>query len=213
MYQNHRSQRESSKSSFQLKHFITCPLKLVNCQLSRHQSKGVSTLKMKSGNRVNNVAYLRILTVSALHSLHGVLGAGIDIGVSGAKPSKSRPLQYCTIGSLLSSIECMTEVSPEVCLKPIVHVNCDGIDLMFTHETQTLMCIVCFSKIPIVTANVDLNLELVNSLVNLFGCNEIIITNYLFVISTSFPLNKKVICFSCFPRQISNKISNQGLNV
>jgi len=183
--------------------------------------KYYDTLKMESGTRVNNVAYLRILTVSALKSLRGVLGSGVGIGVSGAKPSKSRPLQCCTIGSLLSSIECMTEVSPEVRLKPIVRVDCDGIDLMFTHETQTLMCIVRFSKIPIVTANVatsrisaavvnaeasgafvgacfhyqeemfevtaivetlcrcqslehdyktvDLNLELVNRLVNLFG--------------------------------------------
>lgn len=79
----------------------------VKASLSRSQRivKYYDSRKTESGSRVNNIAYLCIITVSALNSLRGVLGSGIGVGAARNKPSKSRPLQYCTIGSLLSSIE------------------------------------------------------------------------------------------------------------
>jgi hypothetical protein len=104
--------------------------------------KYYDTLKMESGSRVTNVAYLHILTVSAINSLRGVLGSGIGVGAAGTKPSKSQPLKYCTIGSLLSSIECMPDLPPEVLQHPTKCVECDGIEFMYTHETQTLSCTV-----------------------------------------------------------------------
>lgn len=39
----------------------------------------------------SDVAYLCILTVSALNSLHAVLGAGLGLGVTGAKLSEACP--------------------------------------------------------------------------------------------------------------------------
>jgi hypothetical protein len=116
--------------------------------------KYYDTLKTESGSRVNNLAYLRILTSSALNSLRSVIGFGIGIGAAGVRPSKARPLQYCTIGSLLSSVECPTDIPAEILRKPTTRVECNGIDFIYTHETQTLMCTVRFSKIPVVTADV-----------------------------------------------------------
>jgi hypothetical protein len=207
-------------------HYIllkVCVLSAVQASTQRRQRivKYYDSLKMESGSRVTNVAYLRILTVSALNSLRGILGSGIGIGAAGTKPSKSQPLKYCIIGSLLSSIECATDLPPELLQHPTRRVECDGIEFVYTHETQTLSCTVRFSKIPItapeiatsrisaayVAANVvgafvgacfhyekemfevvaiyeslcrcqslehdnrkiDLNIELVNNLVNLFG--------------------------------------------
>ncbi len=131
-------------------------LSAVKTSLQRRQRivKYYDTLKTESGSRVNNIAYLRILTASGVTSLRSVLGAGIGIGAAGVRPSKSRPLQYCTIGSLLSSVECPRDIPPEVLRKPITHVDCNGIDFIYTYETQTLLCTVRFSKIPVVTADV-----------------------------------------------------------
>jgi hypothetical protein len=131
-------------------------LSAVKTSLQRRQRivKYYDTLKTESGSRVNNIAYLRILTASGVTSLRSVLGVGIGIGAAGVRPSKARPLQYCTIGSLLSSVECPTDIPPEVLRKPITRVDCNGIDFIYTYETQTLLCTVRFSKIPVVTADV-----------------------------------------------------------
>jgi len=111
MSQNHKSQREYF-DFFWLDAFHYLSLKVggypaVKASLSRSKRivKYYDSRKTESGSRVNNIAYLCIITVSALNSLRGVLGSGIGVGAAGNKPSKSRPLQYCTIGSLLSSIE------------------------------------------------------------------------------------------------------------
>jgi len=131
-------------------------LSAVKTSLQRRQRivKYYDTLKTESGSRVNNIAYLRILTASGVTSLRSVLGVGIGIGAAGVRPSKARPLQYCTIGSLLSSVECPTDIPPKVLRKPITRVDCNGIDFIYTYETQTLLCTVRFSKIPVVTADV-----------------------------------------------------------
>jgi hypothetical protein len=129
---------------------------VVNISMQRRQRiiKYYDTLKSESGSRVNNIIHLRILTLPALESLRRVLGIGIGIGAAGLRPSKSRPLQYCTIGSLLSSIECLPQLSPEVVQNPTKRVGCDGIEFVYTYETQSLMCTIRFSKLPIVTAEV-----------------------------------------------------------
>lgn len=116
--------------------------------------KYYDTLKSESGTRVNTIIYFRILTQSALMSLRKVLGVGIGIGAAGGRPSKSRPLQYCTIGSLLSSIECPRELLPAVAQNPLTKIEVDGIDFVYTYENRSLLCTVRFSKIPIVTADI-----------------------------------------------------------
>jgi len=116
--------------------------------------KYYDTLKTESGTRVNNIVNLRILTKPALESLRQVLGISIGIGATGLRPSKSRPFQYCTIGSLLSSVECLPQLPPDVAARPTKPIGCNGIDFFYTYETQSLLCTVRFSKLPIVTADV-----------------------------------------------------------
>ena len=97
--------------------------------------KYYDTLKTESGTRVNNIVNLRILTKPALESLRQVL-------------------VICTIGSLLSSVECLPQLPPDVAARPTKPIGCNGIDFFYTYETQSLLCTVRFSKLPIVTADV-----------------------------------------------------------
>jgi hypothetical protein len=127
---------------------------IANLRRRQRIIKYYDTLKSESGTRVNNITYLRIVTHPALMSLRNVLGAGIGIGAAGGRPTKSRPLQYCTIGSLLSSIECPTDIAPELVITPLTKTNVDGIDFVYNYENRSLMCFLRFSKIPIVTADV-----------------------------------------------------------
>lgn len=129
---------------------------VVKTSMKRRQQiiKYYDTLKTESGSRENNIAYLCILTNHGLLLLCKVLGVSIGLGASGLRPSKARPVQYCTIGSLLFCIECKSELSQEVIYNPLVRLESNGIDFVYTYETQSLMCTVRFSKLPILTADV-----------------------------------------------------------
>ncbi len=58
-------------------------------------------LKSESASKVVNVTYLRVLTKSSLKELRTILGVGVGIG-----STQYKPLQYCTINSILTSVEC-----------------------------------------------------------------------------------------------------------
>ena len=129
---------------------------VVKASIQRRQRiiKYYDTLKTESGTRLNNVVYLRILTIPAFELMRRVLGNGIEIGATGLRPSKSRPLQYCTIGTLLSSVECSPQLPHDNVYSPTKPVTTNGIEFVYTYETQSLMCTIQFSKLPIVTAEV-----------------------------------------------------------
>lgn len=71
-------------------------------------------LKSESALKLVSITYLRILTQPAMQQLRTILGSGIGIGSTQYKPSKSRPLQYCTLNSTLTSVECPRELPDEL---------------------------------------------------------------------------------------------------
>ena len=56
---------------------------------------------------------LWFLTKHSLLKLHGILGSAVGIGLSCKKPSKLNPHVFCTIGSVITSVE-LPEIIPEV---------------------------------------------------------------------------------------------------
>jgi len=51
--------------------------------------------------------------------LRNVLGTGIGSGIAKRRPTKARPVEYCTIGGIMTSIECGAEAPYEVLLRLI----------------------------------------------------------------------------------------------
>jgi len=78
---------------------------IVKCRISKSQRgiKYYDDLKSESAIKVIDVTYLRVLTKSSLNELKTILGVGVGIGSTQYRPSKTRPLQYCTINSILTS--------------------------------------------------------------------------------------------------------------
>ena len=76
-------------------------------------------------------------------------GVGIGLGVSRRRPTKANPLQFCTIGSILTSVEVGPEPPFEVVLKPDCNVSVNGIDFIYTESNRCLSCIIRFSKVVV----------------------------------------------------------------
>jgi hypothetical protein len=95
------------------------------------------------------VSYLRIITKNSLLALRQVLGAGVGLGLAKKRPTKAVPLSNCTIGCILTSIECVPELPYDVFLQPDTPCGCDGIDFIFYEQHRTLLCTIRFSKIVV----------------------------------------------------------------
>jgi len=88
--------------------------------------------------------YLRVFTKSALAALRSILGRGIGICTAKEKPTKARPIQYCSIGSYILSVEC-TEVLPAaISNSHLVDCQLDG--LVFFILCKIILCIAVFSS-------------------------------------------------------------------
>ncbi len=78
------------------------------------------------------------------------LRAGVGLGLAKKHPStRAKPVQYCTIGEILTSVECGPEVPHEVMLKPESQCAVDGIDFIYSEQNRYLSCNVCFTKIVV----------------------------------------------------------------
>lgn len=113
--------------------------------------KYYNCLRMECTTKVNTLTYLRILSRLALKGLRKVLGIGAGIGLAKKRPKKSSPIQCCTIGGILTSIECPPEVPLEILLKPTSQCTIDGIDFIYYETSRCLSCIVRFTKITVNT--------------------------------------------------------------
>jgi hypothetical protein len=120
-----------------------------SCHRKQSLTKYYSTLRMECSTKKNTVCYLRILSQPALDALRLVLGVGIGLGVSRRRPTKANPLQFCTIGSILTSVEVGPEPPFEVVLKPDCNVSVNGIDFIYTESNRCLSCIIRFSKVVV----------------------------------------------------------------
>ncbi len=92
---------------------------------------------------------MRILSQPALVALQNVLGTGIGLGLAKRRPTKARPVEYCTIGGILTSIECGAEAPYKVVLNPDCQCTVDGIDFIYSEQNRFLSCTVHFSKITV----------------------------------------------------------------
>ncbi len=111
-------------------------------------------LSMKSSCRLNQVFVIRILTESALTILRECLGIGIGIGLGKPRPTKSRPLAYCCMNDIITSIEVAAMIPDDFINNKKHRLNCDGIDLLYTVESQTLQCNVRCTKLVVNTEQV-----------------------------------------------------------
>jgi hypothetical protein len=108
-----------------------------------------NTLRMELCCNNDTLSYLRILSKPSLAALRKVLGAGVGLGLAKKRPTKTKPVGCCTIGGLLTSVECGAEVPYEVFLEPDHHCGRDGIDFIYYEKNRCLTCTVRFSKIVV----------------------------------------------------------------
>ena len=97
----------------------------------------------------NTVTFLRILSVPALAAIREVLGLGVGLGLAKKRPTKSMPVGYCTIGGILTSVECGHQGPAEVLVKPDCSCAADGIDFIYSERNGNLSCTNSFSKIAV----------------------------------------------------------------
>jgi hypothetical protein len=128
----------------------------INCCASRDQQsiKYYDDLKSESATKVIDVTYLRVLTKSSWNNLRNILGIGVGIGSTQYKPSKTRPLQYCTTNSILTSVECHSILPAQFLRKPLLPCFTDGIELSYYEQNSTPSCHVRFSRLRIVTPEI-----------------------------------------------------------
>jgi len=130
-------------------------------------------LKSEFTTKVVDVTYLRILTQSALKEFRNILGVGVGLGSTQYKPSKTRPLQYCTINSVLTSIECAPILPQTFLRKPLHPCFTDGIELCYYEQNNTLNCHVRFSRLRITAADIAMSrIAAVNVVAENTGAHE-----------------------------------------
>ncbi len=92
--------------------------------------------------------YLRILSKLGLTALKEVLGAGIGLGLAVNRPTKQRPVGYCTINCIFTSIECGDVEPKEVVRKPRIKCT-NGLDLIYSEENRILSCHIRYQKFTV----------------------------------------------------------------
>jgi hypothetical protein len=156
----HQPESAISKKSFRLPMFSMEAFwylayrlmgKSIGTSIVRKQSttKYYNTLSMELCCKENTMNYLRILSMPALNALRQVLGLGIGLGLAKRRPTKSAPIVYCSIGGILTSVECGPEIPYELLISPNHPCAMDGIDFIFYEQTRTLSCSIRFTKIVV----------------------------------------------------------------
>ena len=156
----HLPESESTKKSFKLPLFSTEVFWYLVYKLTGHRIgltkrrnqrivKYFNTLQMELHVCETRLSYIQILTQQSLSAMRKVLGAGVGLGVASKRPTKSNPRCSCTIGGILTSIECEQEVPYNIIVKPDSPYHLNGIDFIFYEVQRSLSCIIRFSKIVV----------------------------------------------------------------
>jgi hypothetical protein len=95
------------------------------------------------------LSYLQVLSKSSLDALRKVLGKGVGLRLTKKPPVKAALIASCTIGGLLTSIECDAEPPYEVLLQPDHPCTTNGIDFIFYEKAQRLSCTVHYTKLVV----------------------------------------------------------------
>ncbi len=111
--------------------------------------KYYNSLKMESCIKQSTLTHLRIVSKPGLLALQRVLGAGIGLGLAVNRPTKCRPVGYCTINSIFTSVDCGDVAPASVTSNPRSKCTENGIDLIFSEENRILSCHVRFKKITV----------------------------------------------------------------
>jgi hypothetical protein len=90
-----------------------------------------NTLRMELCYSSDTLSYLQVLSKPSLDALRKVLGKGVGSGLTKQRPVKAAPIGCCTIGSLLTPIECDKEPPYKILLQPDHPCAMDGIDFIF----------------------------------------------------------------------------------
>jgi hypothetical protein len=95
-----------------------------------------NTLKIVYLTKESILTYIRIASSPGLVALRKILGSGIGVGVTKSHPTKKNPLLHCTIGSILTSIECSPLIPGQIIEKPERHSVFDGIDFVYSEQNH-----------------------------------------------------------------------------
>jgi hypothetical protein len=106
-----------------------------------------NTLKMACVTKENILTYIRFASSPGLLALRKILGTGIGVGLTRSRPTKKNPVLHCTIGSILTSIECGPVIPLELMEKPEGRSFFNGIDFVYSEQNRNLNCNVRFTKI------------------------------------------------------------------
>lgn len=101
-----------------------------------------NNLEMEAKTTLVHKHYLKVTSSDSLVLFREILGDGIGIGLAKDRPTKRNPLGYCTINSILTSVEVPDDVPDNA-----LHQGGDGIYLIFTEQKRLLTCNIRFSNI------------------------------------------------------------------
>jgi len=113
-----------------------------------------SSLKMEARAGIVTKHYVRVLHKLAMLELCRILGSIIGLGISSSRPTKKVRYKYCTINSVLNSVELQEELPNEVISHPMKRTGCDGIDLVYRTECRQLACTIRFTKLHVSSAEI-----------------------------------------------------------
>lgn len=159
----HQPESVTSRKSFRLPLFsmesfwyLAAKVKYRSVSLSIERKQNVTkyynTLTMENYCKTNTLTYIRILSVPALQALRKVLGRGLGLGLAKKRPTKANPVGYCTIGGILTSLECGPHAPHDIISKPDGHCGADGIDFIYSEQNRVLSCTVRFTKVVVQNA-------------------------------------------------------------
>jgi len=116
-----------------------------------------NTLKMAVVTKENLLTYVRVASAPGIAALRKILGMCIGVGITKGRPTKKDPVIHCTIGSILTSVECSAEIPVDLVRKPEGRSFLNGIDFVYSEQNRNLHCNVRFTRIAVSSAHVATN--------------------------------------------------------
>jgi hypothetical protein len=73
----------------------------------------------------------------------------VGLGLAKKRPTKAFPVGYCSIGGILTSVDCGQNVPYEVLLNHDCQCTADGIDFIYSEQNRCLTCNIRFTKLVV----------------------------------------------------------------
>jgi hypothetical protein len=104
-------------------------------------------LPMKSCPKVKQVLVIRVLSSRGLTSLQKLLDVGIGVVLGKPQPTEVCPVVYCCVNDVITSVELPDEIPPHFLQNPRHTLDCNGIDLIYIIEHESLQCNAHYTKL------------------------------------------------------------------